>query len=296
MLHANKRLSRRRVLAGAMRSAECAAAALAGVTSVPRSSAVQAVPPAIAPIPADAFRPWVSGGLVSTRLGQGTNNGVAYTAQALVLLELHGNRPRETSKDLLDALDRCQVVRNGQRLRGLYGRHVDVAGDLEAIDDYLCLASVSAVLQLPYIARDIIAWGRGHSWLFDNKSPDSPSYKSYMGPLRYPALYCALHWAAGEKLPARPDYGPLWGAALRISADKDPREQDAFVQSWLLIQAYYRTASELRREDATGAVGYWWKRFHDRGLSMGKIVRAYLSQPASEPPHPLSLFWDDFER
>jgi hypothetical protein len=254
-----------------------------------------------------------------TTRGPSTANGLLYTSEACVIMQL-----RNVAYDrnaIAATMKACEVK------PGLF-RRSPVQTDQEGPDDYIGLGALAGVCGFHDIAKDILEYGNtgeqtlreavlgldpvstGKGWLrllrqglsgspagsvvpynYNNVEPGKFTIESWMG--RFPAII--IHWklAAGE----RPSGAELiiWSAALEYSArhnmDKDS-PQDPWLQSWLMVLTYQ--TSGFRSAVADAAVKDWWNLLFRRWPGgIKEAMTAYLGAGAAG--NPLSEFIDDFK-
>jgi hypothetical protein len=214
-----------------------------------------------------------------------TNNGLLYTAEACVIMQL-----RRVSYDrsaIASTIASCEVK------PGLFRRSPTNPQDQEGPDDYIGLGALAGVCGFHDIARNILAYGSGGGlpYNYNNVEPGKFTAGSWMG--RFPAII--IHWkiAAGEQ-PSTFEFA-IWSGALEYSARNNMNAdspQDPWLQSWLMVLTYQ--TSGFRSAVADAAVKDWWDLLNRRWPGgIKQAMTTYLSVGAQG--NPLSEFIEDFK-
>jgi hypothetical protein len=214
-----------------------------------------------------------------------TNNGLLYTAEACVIMQLRGvNYDRSA---IASAIASCEVK------PGLFRRSPSNPQDQEGPDDYIGLGALAGVCGFHDIAREILDYGKSGivPYNYNNVEPGRLTGGSWME--RFPAMI--VHWkmAAGEQ-PSTVEL-IIWGSALEYSARHNMNAdspQDPWLQSWLMVLTYQTSAFRSSVTDA--AVTDWWNLLYQRWPGgIKQAMTTYLS--AGAKGNPLSEFIEDFK-
>jgi cation transport regulator ChaB len=246
---------------------------------------------------------------VGSDRGPSTNNGLLYTAEACVIMQL--NNVAYDRKQLSDAVKSAQVK------PGLYRRSKEDVNDFEAIDDYVGLGALAGVCGFHDVAREILNYGNGEEqpsraailalgisdftyihdkiqecksipYNYNNVDPGSFSTATWMG--KFPAVI--THWKLGAGDRPTSDEFAVWSAALLFSAMQNASGQDHWLQSWLMVLTY--EMSEYHSTVADFAVAQWWRMFHER--YPGGVKQTMTEYLSGAPGNPLAEYIDDFEQ
>jgi hypothetical protein len=217
-----------------------------------------------------------------------TNNGLLYTAEACVIMQLRGVTFDRNA--IASAIASCEVK------PGLFRRSPTNPQDQEGPDDYFGLGALAGVCGFHDIARDILEYGKSSgkppfNYNYNNIDPGKFTTGSWMG--RFPAII--IHWkiAAGEQ-PTTADF-TVWSGALEVSARnnmKTDSPQDPWLQSWLMVLTYQ--TSGIHSIIADAAVKNWWSLLHQRwpgGIKQAMVT--YLAGGAQG--NPLGDYIEDFQ-
>ena len=253
-----------------------------------------------------------------------TDNGLLYTAEACVIMQLSGVNYDALKGGIADALKASQIE------PGLFSPSPDPEKrhQQEGPDDYWGLGALAAICGFQNIARDILSYGRGHNqpsgptvfelsgadfgqmadrlkqcttvpYNYNNASPGVFTRKSlsssWMG--RFPSLITHLKIAAGER--PESDELAVWAAALIFSAKQEQlriKKQDkmgSWLLSWLQVLTYQ--TSRYHTFAADNAVDAWWKELHSQFPEGGikQVMKEYLAADAAG--NPLGDYIDNFE-
>jgi len=213
------------------------------------------------------FNPWLQdGGLLSTQ-SMPNGNMIGYTAQAMCLIMAMGQQQSSVYKSFQKALYLSTPK------PGVLSRYPTPLTDT-SIDDYL-----SAAAGCPTLAIEMIERGKTHLGFMSVK--DWPPLSQWLG--RFPAfwVHCEFAYGGSPNLIAQ----LIWSIALIYSAHQPLTNQDAWMQSHLMIMAYRRR--QMPTILCEKAVNYWISK---KTQPMRQIVSAYIGNPA----HPLALLWEDF--
>ena len=225
-------------------------------------------------------------GLVSPyrmQVGQrnGSGNGLLYTSLAYLLLAV---RARQYGVQFAEMVRKCYL------LPGLL-RRGPAHPDHEGPDDYLAVGAAAGVLRLgafggacKQVAGEILRYGRAHWWMMNNVDPGRWRWSSWFG--RFPALIAHLEWAAWEPPPLWRRLA--WAGALWLASRAEARQQDSWVQSWMMVL----TVEALDVESLTPTLRWWEYRAMDnwrhraRGVFPGGL-RQCLGEYFGNGEHPL---------
>ena len=233
-------------------------------------------------------------GLVQDRPGVTSDNGILFTAEAILALLANNSLDETTRQGYIAAIKSCQ------KEEGLYKRAPNKDGQ-EAPDDYYGLACASLYLESD-MAKSVLEYGRKGTthwsaatekpenkwskvtynilslgglspikWVWNNKDPGGFSLDSYIG--RQQNLVCSLQWAAGEEPPM---WRKLWWCvAIMYGARVDKNNHDAWILAWIAIRTM-NGKSWL----CNIVANWWWKKFlgyYPEG--MGSCLAAYFVNP-----------------
>ena len=242
--------------------------------------------------------------------GPANDNGLLYTAEACVIMQLR-NVP----------YNRTQIaagVKAAQVVPGLYNHSPVNHKDTEAQDDYIGLGALAGVCGFHDVARDILNYGTGGAqasgpaallldggnftslsneikqcktvpYNYNNIAPGVFSWTTWMG--KYPAMI--THWKLGAGDRPTPSEFGVWSAELIYSGKENKPDQDHWLQSWLMVLTY--EMSQYHSTVADFAVDQWWKMLHARypgGIK--QTMTDYLA--AGAPGNPLAEYIDDFQQ
>ena len=214
-----------------------------------------------------------------------TNNGLLYTSEACVIMQLRNvNYDRRA---IVSTIASCEVK------PGLFRRSPTNPQDQEGPDDYIGLGALAGVCGFHDIGRSILHYGRDGVVTnnYNNVDPNKFTWTSWMG--RFSGADYSLKARCGEK-PNTAEF-VIWSAALEFSARDNMgthSPQDPWLQSWLMVLTY--EASEFRSNVADAAVTNWWGLLRQRypgGIK--QAMTEYLS--AGAQGNPLSEFIEDFK-
>jgi hypothetical protein len=241
--------------------------------------------------------------------GPSTNNGLLYTAEACVIMQLSNvSCDRQTFSDAVSTA----VVKPG-----LYRRSKEDTTDTEAPDDYVGLGAFAGVCGFHDVAHNILNYGTGGDqassssvlglgtgdftnirdkvqqcktipYNYNNVDPTKFTTATWMG--KFPAII--THWKLGAGDRPASDEFAVWSAALLFSAKQNAPGQDHWLQSWLMVLTYQM--SPYHSTVADYAVTQWWKMFHQRypgGIK--QTMTEYLDKGA--PGNPFAEYIDNFE-
>lgn len=192
-----------------------------------------------------------------------TQNGIRWSSEAAVTMFKYPESKLLDQKDVrtwfITTINKCRVP----NYLGLYDRTPARRGDQEGPDDYMCLVGACYTLGIASTPKDILEYGRSKTYRlkemkleegeyykllvllqklfgfvqvrynYNNANPDTLTPSSWMG--RFPALICALKYAAGEKPTAFEKFWML-GCILLAVFTKDKGGQDGWVLQWFLNQ------------------------------------------------------------
>lgn len=224
-------------------------------------------------------------GLVGPAKGQGSNNGVMYSSEFIIMLL---RNKEATDKDIIDYLT---LIKRCMKQPGLLMRNPENAGGQEGPDDYYALAAaIDEINEKNYsslnarsLAYSICLYAIKHLGCLNNEFPNTFQWSAFL--VRQPQLDAAMFWAAG--LPVGPflrfytAISILFAAKAKPITDCDPRRL-----SWLVVQIASRhswickTASKV-----------WYRRLYkDYPNGMRGVAALYY-----EAGHPFSNYWIDKE-
>lgn len=199
-----------------------------------------------------------------------TNNGLLYTAEAIVALMDNGELTPELKQHFMTVYGSCEVI------LGLMKRLPDGTGGQEGPDDYYGCGAAAAFCD-PSFAQDIL----NYSWLrnYNNENPGKFTLKSWMG--RFPHLMTHLKLAAGQSI-WNPFERAWWAASLMISALVSNSNAGAWCLSWLQVRVWEAKGNGLMEKLA---VKFWRWRFNKNFGNPGNMLGQYFQNPN----HPLAL-------
>jgi hypothetical protein len=208
-----------------------------------------------------------------------TNNGLLYTAEACVIMQLQSVT--------YDRTKIAAAVTGNEVKPGLFRRSPTDVVDTETPDDYVGLGALAGICGFQQFARDILNYGGGSDqasvstvlglsnndftnirqtvgrcrnipYNYNNVDPGKFTWGTWMG--AYPAII--THWklAAGDR-PSAEEFS-VWSAALIFSGKQDSPDQDHWLQSWLMVLTY--EMSGYHSTVADFAVSQWWMMLHKR--------------------------------
>ena len=184
-----------------------------------------------------------------------TDNGIRWTTEAYMVLQKNNQLTSEIKSELVEAIEECE----DQAAPGLFHRSKDKRNQ-EGPDDYCALIAFSAMSGHTDIAERVLTHGQQKFCLKDIDLTGQPSQliflqkilgwlpirynyndidqnkitqKSWLG--RFPALICAMKYAAGKK----PNLFEFiyFICSLIFSATRPKQDYDAKSLSFLLIAA-----------------------------------------------------------
>lgn len=178
----------------------------------------------------ESMKPYIQpNGLVRSQPDQGTNNGILYLTEYLMIrkrLGLVDQAPAHIYKD-----EYYNVMRSCMPKEiGLLARNPNGDGGNEGPDDYIGLAVGCWLTGNFIMASFVIDYGWKHNGVFNNDNPGKFAWGSLL--IRQPQLIAAFYWAAKRQpiLPLR-----LYTAALLALSGK-PNDPDSWILAWLLGQ------------------------------------------------------------
>lgn len=213
-------------------------------------------------------------GLIAPALGQGSNNGVLYMAEAIVILT---KNLQDVPKEYIYALHRC-VTRDG-----ILQRHPGGGGGQQGPDDYIGFLVAMYHLINPYSTNGswavvdlMLHYAESNWWFMNNLNPGAKTLDSFMG--RFPAVRALMYWAAGE----RPSLFVRLLVALTLAFSGKKGNTDSWVLAWM-------TAQVATKECWMSKLAY--KLFTKRLLNTYPNGMKDVVTPYFEPLHPLAKYW-----
>lgn len=224
-------------------------------------------------------------GLVGPAKGQGSNNGVMYSSEYIIMLIRNGEALPADIEHYLQQISVCM------KAPGLLMRSPQNAGGQEGPDDYYALAAALNEIHKAYdlngdarkIAYSIVLYAIKHLGCLNNEFPNTFQWSAFL--IRQPQLDAVMLWAAG--LPVGPmlrlytAISILFAARGASLSDTDPRRL-----SWLVVQVASRHSWLCRM-----ASKLWYKRLYkDYPSGMRGVAAWYF-----EAGHPFSKYYVDKE-
>ena len=225
------------------------------------------------------IQPYIdSEGLVSPGIPTGSNNGVMYTSEYIVMLIRNGEATEADIDAYLTKMESCFV------LPGLLGRHLGGTGDQEGPDDYLGLAAALHEInndRSKAIARSVVTYAIEHIGDMNNPDPGHFAWGAFLG--RQPQLGAVFLWASG--LPVGPLVRFYCAMSILLSCKGLPANStDPRRLSWLLIQV---AASKSWICKLASIV--WYRRLYGvYPTGMKGVAQIYY-----QSGHPFSKYWID---
>jgi hypothetical protein len=222
-----------------------------------------------------------------------SGNGLLTTSIFYALRKLRGEQMDSDRLAFHSALTRCE------KEFGLLRRSPS-NDDQEGIDDYLGVLAASVVLGSRLLPQAICLRGKRFRpavwgplrwpWFYNNETPGTIRHRdgrinwsAWLG--RHPSFVPLVRLSAGETLGCL-DWTRLsatiwWGTWARKT------DQDAWMLTWLLIQAIWAAGRE-HPDHVDSAIGLWWKTY-EKKLGPGGLGQIYIG----DPEHPIRKFWVD---
>ena len=216
----------------------------------------------------DLIKPWLQdNGLISTQTVR-NGNMTGATGQLMALLIARGEKDSDLYKGFQKALYSCSPK------PGILSRYPTPPIDT-SIDDYLCVAA-----GCPNLAAEMLDRGK-HGFGFMSVK-EWPPLAQWLG--RFPSFWIHCLFSVGIK----PNFflRCIWSLSVFMAAKQPTSNQDAWMQSHMMIMAYKR--QQRPSWICEKAVNYWISK---KTLPMRDIVNIYLG---NIPQHPLVMLWDDF--
>lgn len=221
-------------------------------------------------------------GLVGPAKGQGSNNGVMYSSEFIIMLIRNGEAAPSDIDHYIERISACM------KTPGLLMRSPQNAGGQEGPDDYYGLAAAIDEINSKnlepaamYLAYSTCLYAINHLGCLNNEFPNTFQWSSFL--VRQPQLDAVMLWAAG--LPVGPILRLYTAISILFAAkglpinDTDPRRL-----SWLVVQVASRHSWICRM-----AAKVWYRRLHkDYPDGMKGVAALYY-----ESGHPFSKYWID---
>lgn len=240
-----------------------------------------------------------------------TQNGIRWSSEAAACVRFHPDTKLldyiELRTWFLETINKCRVP----GYIGLYDRTPTRPGDQEGPDDYMCLTGACFILVIQSIPKEILDYGRSQTYrlkdmvlhkdgpyykiirtlqiLFgwvkvrynlNNKEPNVLTESSWFG--RFPALICALKYAAGEKPTAFEKFW-MFGCLTVMVLNNDKKGQDGWVLQWFLNQPIKGKHWYLDL-----AIRFWEKKLKQRHADG---VRGVLNEYFNNPEYPTCKYF-----
>lgn len=221
----------------------------------------------------EALRPYIdSWRLLSDKPGTSSGNGLCFWAEALIIAKLRGEITEQFVGECQLAVINCAID------AGFYKRHptkfqADPAktygSDQESIDDYAGLACISKITDWPFLARDVLKFGRTHTktwsgielrYYYPNEKGFECAFdaRAWLG--RFPSLIASLEWAA-EETPSWPSR-QWWAASMRWgSVQNDNSARIARLLAYARGDSYWIATVEDRVAEAHGGLKKLYSKY-----------------------------------
>jgi hypothetical protein len=156
---------------------------------------------------------------------------------------------------------------------GCLNRNPGRFDERQSQDDYYGVTAASYFFNTPH-AKLIEQYGEKNFWCYDNKRPNKLYWDSWDRlHYRFPGL------VGHYKLCARQSPGPLQAllipAAIFSAAVSDPRNLDARIKTWFMVEV----ARAQKQLNCLEAIECWDASLKKNYGSMGKVFGLYLENP-----------------
>jgi hypothetical protein len=168
-----------------------------------------------------------------------------------------------------------EPVLNACRVKqGLYKRSVGDAH--QSADDYYGLVAGLYLNNCWYDVHRILNYGRETLWIYNSKNPGRFSFRAWFG--RFPGLIAHITFGAGKRPSAF--FRLAWALSVVWATWQKPKNQDAYIQGWCMVQTYLH--SEYRDPRCDTAASLFQKRLKQIG-GLTQILADYMKNEE----HPL---------
>ena len=224
----------------------------------------------------DFFKQYTFEGFVSTE-PFANYNMLGSTGMAWAMIVLSGG--------WVDLFETYKLLRTAEVRPGLYGRARYISA-LQSPDDYYGLvAGLSLTKQIEKV-DEIRAYGRQHFWIMNSDNPGrAVPHSTWFW--RFPALIAHVKIGCNFKISIFTQ--AIWALMLAISSFKSKLNQDAHIQSWLMMVTYI--GSERRYRICDWAVDFTTSRWIKRRIYLSETLADYIGNDN----HPLVLAAQNLE-
>lgn len=226
-------------------------------------------------------------GLIGPAKGQGSNNGIMYLSEYIIMLIRRAEAIDQDIDDFFAKVESCMLK------PGLLMRSPQNAGGQEGPDDYYALAAALDEIAAKFpnsvdatnnrIAYSICLYAIKHLGCLNNEFPNTFQWSSFL--VRQPELDAVMLWAA--KLPVGPILRLYTAISILFAAKDTPvNDTDPRRLSWLVVQVASRHSWLCRM-----ASKVWYRRlYRDYPSGMRGVAAVYF-----EAGHPFSTYYIDKE-
>jgi hypothetical protein len=157
---------------------------------------------------------------------------------------------------------------------GLYKRSVGDAP--QSADDFYGLVAGLYLNNCWYETYKILTYGRETLWIYNSAFPGHFTFRAWFG--RFPGLIAHITFGAAKRPNAFLRFA--WAASVIWATWQKPKNQDAYIQAWCMVQTYLR--SEYRDPKCDLATSLFQKRIKLIG-GLSSVLADYMQNP----DHPL---------
>lgn len=220
----------------------------------------------------------------------GSGNGLRYTSEYICVLSKHEELNPKDIANFISTIDKCEVTNEP----GLYNRsptHQDQQGP----DDLVALASAFSENDIMNgYACALLLYGKEWQpipYNYNNVMPGTLKHRDGRWNvsamlIRQPQLIAHFHYAAKQKPPLLAKIA--WVTTIAFNGFSKPEDQDGWVLSWHLINAYKNSSHRTWWQDKL--VTNWYTKFKKQWpLGMREVLTYYFGYKG----HPLAEYWVD---